>query len=315
MATSPSRWEYTTRLNRVINHISRHLDEPLSLQELADVAAFSPYHFHRIFKGVMHETLSSFVWRLRLERAACLLLWQPTTRVTDIALACGFSSHSNFARAFKERFGVSATEFRAGQLRNLANTDRKPREDGPDRSLYALGCGPDVGLYPEERRTMSVEVKTLPAYHVAYIRRYAYSKGVFQKHLHAAFEQVCAWAAARGLFGPDTLVIGVPHDNPDVTPNDRCRYDACVTVPVEVTTGSAEVDIQELAGGRYAVQRIEVEDPAEIGRLVDAMYGGWLPESGFQADDRPPLEIYHDSKESGPKRRIVLDFCIPVTPL
>ena len=307
MTTSPPRWEYTRRLNRVVNHISEHLDEPLTLQELADVAGFSPYHFHRIFKGVTGETLSSFIWRLRLERAASLLLWQPTTRVTDIALSCGFSSHSNFARAFKERFGVSASEYRKG-----GDIHRKEGEGDSSRALYAPK---DWDLYPEESPTMNIEVKTLPAYHVAYIRRFAYSKGVFAEHLNAAFQQVCGWVAGQGLFGPDTLVIGVPHDNPDVTPNDRCRYDACVTVPASVATASAEVDIQDLPGGRYAVQRLDVDDPAEIGRSVDAMYGGWLPRSGFQADDRPPLEIYYDSAEPGPKKRIVLDFCIPVSPL
>jgi AraC family transcriptional regulator len=59
----------------------------------------------------------------------------------------------------------------------------------------------------------------------------------------------------------------------------------------------------------------DVDDPAEIGLSVDAMYGSWLPRSGFQADDGPPLEIYYDSDEPGPEKRIVLDFCIPVTPL
>ncbi len=162
---------------------------------------------------------------------------------------------------------------------------------------------------------MNVDVRTLPRYHVAYVRRLGYSKGVFQEHLNAAFQQACRWVEARGLFRPDTLIIGVPHDNPDITPNARCRYDACVTVPADVTRGTGEVDVQDLPGGKYAVQRIEVEDPAEIGRTVDAMYGEWLPGSGYQADDRPPLEIYHDSGEPRPKTRIVLDFCIPVKPL
>lgn len=162
---------------------------------------------------------------------------------------------------------------------------------------------------------MAVEVKTLPSYHVAYIRRLGYSKGEFQEHLSAAFEQVCRWAADRDLFRSDTLVIGVPHDNPDIASNARCRYDACVTIPAEVAQGSADVDIQDLAGGKYAVQRIDDEDPAEIGRIVDTMYGGWLPESGFEADDRPPMEIYFDSEEPGPKSRIILDFCLPVRSL
>jgi AraC family transcriptional regulator len=116
----------------------------------------------------------------------------------------------------------------------------------------------------------------------------------------------------RGLFSPDTLVIGVPHDNPDITPNARCRYDACVTVPDTVTDATGPVDLQALAGARYAVVQLDVADPAEIGQAVDELYGDWLPGSGYQTDDRPCLEIYHDAGGLG---RIVLDFCVPIVPL
>jgi AraC family transcriptional regulator len=315
MGSAECRWDYTARLNRVVNYIGEHLDEPLTLRELADEAAFSPFHFHRIFKAMMGETLGGFFWRLRLEKAANLLLWQPTARITDVALACGFSSPSNFSRAFRQRFGMSATEFRAGGLSKMCKAERKPGEVSPMSALYAPSGGPTAAQNPERSGTMNVEVKTLPGYRVAYVRRFGYSKGVFQEHLSAAFQQACRWVSARGLFGPETLVIGVPHDNPDVTPNARCRYDACVTVPREVPGGTGDIDVQELAGGTYAMQRIDVDDPAEIGRLVDAMYGQWLPASGYQADDRPPLEIYRDSGEPSLKTRIVLDFCIPVKAL
>jgi AraC family transcriptional regulator len=75
------------------------------------------------------------------------------------------------------------------------------------------------------------------------------------------------------------------------------------------------VDVQTLAGGQYAVHRIDVREPAEIGRAVDALYGQWLPASGYQTDNRPCLEIYRESGETPPGTRIVLDYCIPVTPL
>ena len=315
MAPTDHRWEYTARLNRVINHIGEHLDEPLTLPELADIAAFSPYHFHRIFKAMMGETLGGFVWRLRLEKAANLLLWQPTVRVTDIALACGFSSPSNFSRAFKQRFGVSATAFRAAEQSKYCKAGRKPEEGTPGRAIYAPRGGPATAQHRGRSGAMNVEVRTLPSYRVAYVRRLGYSKGVHQEHLNTAFRKVCGWVDAHGLFGPDTLVIGVPHDNPDITPDERCRYDACVTVPGDVTAGAGDIDVQDLPGGKYAVQHIEVDDPLAIGQIVDAVYGQWLPGSGYQADDRPPLEIYRDSGEPGPKTTIVLDYCIPLKPL
>jgi AraC family transcriptional regulator len=310
MLLNASRHEYERRLNLVINHVVNHLDQPLPLDTLAGIAMWSPYHFHRIFKGMMGETLADFVWRLRLERAANRLRTQPDTPITDIALDCGFATPSSFSRAFRQRFGVTASRYRsqASAMRKLGKAALVPTPY-PDEK----GAGwprSETGSKP-----MNVEVRHLPAYHVAYIRRLGYAKGVYQEHLNTAYQQVCGWVAAQDLFGPDTLVIGVPHDNPDVTPNDRCRYDACVTIPATVNEASDGVDIQTLADGQYAVHHIDVRDPAEIGRAVDALYGQWLPASGYQTDDRPCLEIYRESGETPPGTRIVLDYCIPVTAL
>src|SRR5689334_15799884 len=109
-----NRLEYRHRVNRVIDYIQEHRAEELSLEVLAQVAAFSPYHFHRIFKAMTGENLKELVQRLRLEWAASMLLNRPEREVLDIALDSGFGSASAFARAFKDRFGMTATEWRMG---------------------------------------------------------------------------------------------------------------------------------------------------------------------------------------------------------
>jgi AraC family transcriptional regulator len=107
-------------MNRVIDHIQKHLNDQLNLEHLAAIACFSPFHFHRLFRAWTGETLQAFVHRLRLERAAAELVFNRPKSITAIALDCGFSGSSAFARAFKEAFGVSATAstvHRAGILR------------------------------------------------------------------------------------------------------------------------------------------------------------------------------------------------------
>ena len=84
----------------------------MSLGALARVAAFSPFHFHRIFRAVTGETLFGFIQRVRLERSAGALLAVPDRSVLEVALDHGFSSSATFARAFKGHFGMSATEWR-----------------------------------------------------------------------------------------------------------------------------------------------------------------------------------------------------------
>ena len=65
--------DYKRRLLRVLVHIQQHLDDGLELPELAGLASFSPYHFHRIFKGMVGESVKEHIRRLRLERAASQL--------------------------------------------------------------------------------------------------------------------------------------------------------------------------------------------------------------------------------------------------
>ncbi len=304
--------EYITRLNRVLDYIHVSLDQPLTLETLAGVAGFSPFHFHRLFKSLTGETLNDYVWRARLERAANMLVYFQDQSILEISLSCGFSSPAVFSRAFKERFGASPSQYRK-QRKVESNLGKDNRE---------------AGVYNGNRRTildlersgipMNVDVKNLPTYHVAYIRHITgYSKGEFSSAINQAFQRVCAWAAARELFRPGTLVVGIPYDNPDITPNDRCRYDACVTIPEEIREGSGEVGVEDIPGGKYAVCHIEVstQETNKIGEAVNRLYGEWLPSSGYAVDDKPSLEVYYDNPDRPQGTWISMDYCVPIKPL
>src|ERR1700730_13139993 len=102
-----SQREYAARINRVLDHIHENLGEELSLSQLAGIAHFSEYHFHRIFRSLMGEALNEFITRLRLERAIWMLRHTPGYDLTAIAVECGFNSLSNFSRTFKKYFDVS----------------------------------------------------------------------------------------------------------------------------------------------------------------------------------------------------------------
>src|SRR5262249_17541879 len=104
--------DYQRRILKVLVHIQSHLDEDLALDELARISSFSPFHFHRVFRGMVGEPVKEHVRRLRLERAAHRLRFtgQP---VTDLAFEAGYETHEAFTRAFKSMFGESPKEFRA----------------------------------------------------------------------------------------------------------------------------------------------------------------------------------------------------------
>lgn len=109
-------------MHRVQEHIDRNLDQPFELEDIARVANFSSFHFHRLFSAWMGETLGEYLRRRRLEVAAQRLAGQPRLPVTQVALGVGFGSNEAFARAFKARFALTPTAWRAAErARRLSN--------------------------------------------------------------------------------------------------------------------------------------------------------------------------------------------------
>ena len=223
------RREYVSRINRVIDYITANLDGDLSLARLAREASFSPFHFHRVFQAMVGETLGDFIRRIRLERAAMLLVMHPTRSITGIALDCGFSGSAAFARAFRERFGMSASAWRRNKAgkpdRKQGKAERNGRKDLNPPGRYT----PPVSGATERSSTMDmkVEVREMPELRVAYVRNI----GPYNT-IGKAFERLCQWAGPRGLLGsPDAMMLGIYHDDPEVTDADKLRADACVVVP------------------------------------------------------------------------------------
>lgn len=205
------RAEYTSRINRVLDHIEAHLAEELTLDELARVACFSSFHFHRVFRAMTGEPLGRFIQRLRLERAASQLLATPDKPITEVALDSGFSGSDTFARAFRSAFGVSASEWRRGARSKIGKTDRNPGmsvgNEGQELHVSVrYGAGHtttwrvDVKNQNETTLTAHVQVQPLPERTVAYIRHigpYAGDSDLFS----GLFGRLFGWAGPRGLVG------------------------------------------------------------------------------------------------------------------
>lgn len=96
--------DYRKSVFRAMDYISQHLDLNPTLKEVSREVAVSCYHFHRIFKAQVGETVAEFTRRLRMEKAAMSLIDAPHSDITGLALQVGFSSSQNFARAFRRHF-------------------------------------------------------------------------------------------------------------------------------------------------------------------------------------------------------------------
>ena len=313
---------YTARTNRVIDYIDTNIDKDLSLEELAEVARFSPFHFHRIFSAMVGETLYGFIQRIRVEKAAGKLVLNPKRSITEIALECGFSGSSAFARAFRDGFGMSASDWRSRgypQDSKERKADSKEsqavgniRQDFDVHSYYTQGIVRQIWRVEMKNKEIqtNVEVKELPEMHVAYVRHIGPYKGDTELFARL-FGKLMAWAGPRGLLRfPETKVLGVYHDDPEITDEEKLRTDACITVP-EDTRVEGEIGKTTIAAGKYAVAHFEIKTD-QYEDAWKAVYGGWLPESGYQPDDGPCYEVYHNDPKEHPEGKQIVDICVPV---
>lgn len=113
MKSSKIAKENIARLNTAVTFIEDHLSEKLTLEIIAEKAHFSPFHFHRLFKIVVGETVHNFIHRKRIEKAAAYLLHQKEKKSTEIAELLGFSNLSSFSKSFKKFYGISPNKFKA----------------------------------------------------------------------------------------------------------------------------------------------------------------------------------------------------------
>ncbi|MCP4640771.1 MAG: AraC family transcriptional regulator, partial [bacterium] len=276
--------------------------------------------FHRIFKAMVGETLNQFIRRVRLEKAANLLLTNPRDSITEIALSCGFSSSAAFARDFKGAFGMSASAWRSGgslEHSKICKANRRIREARFGSSMYSClqtnATTWRIEVMESKGLTAEVEVRDLEECHVAYVRHigaYQGDSSVFER----MFTKLFSWAGPRGLLRfPETRVLSVYHDNPNLTDDDKLRTSMCITVPAD-TEVDGEVGKMAVPGGLYAVAKFELSVD-QYQQAWDAVCGGWLPESGYQPDDRPCFEVCLNDPKDHPEGKHIVEICVPVKPL
>jgi AraC family transcriptional regulator len=161
------------------------------------------------------------------------------------------------------------------------------------------------------KKSLKVDVKDNPALHVACVRHVGPYKGdaaLFER----LFMQLFAWAGPRGLLAaPDLKVLAVYHDDPAGTAESELRTSVCITVPAN-TKGEGDVKTMNIPGGTYAIAHFEL-DPMEYEAAWQALYGAWLPGSGYQLDTtRPAFEVYLNDPREHPEHKHIVDIYLSV---
>lgn len=273
--------EYIDRVNRAIDHVLRNISDPLKLEDVARVANFSPYHFHRIFKSLVGETLNDFTKRVRLERAIYLMSHRDGASMTEIAHACGFSSGSDFSRSFRSQYGCPPSEFNVQQFRDERRGEIEASLE-PTLQGYSLSRMP-VGENPDG---FGVTLRNLSPRKVAYLRVHRPYEG---DGVVKANERLVEWATERGLAGGQWL--GYQWDDPEIVPLEKCRYDVGVEIPQDV---AVDGDVSVTTFSAMKVAELEIKGTIELEmRALDWLYSTWLPNSGLAPDHQPGFEAWN----------------------
>lgn len=286
MPNSSIQHDYRERINKVLLYIDDHLDEKLDLETLASVSCFSAFHFHRIMRAHLNESLGSYIIRQRMQIAAHLLQ-HSGSQVSAIAYEVGYGTPSSLSKAFKNHFGVSPSEYR--EKRMVLKRD--------ERNLLFNLKETDMSLEPEIRKIDEMKVIYIQA-----IGDY--------NNVGIAWERLCNFAGPKGLLGPDTSMFGLSHDDPDVTETSKLRYDACIVIDKAIQP-MGEVGVKTVKGGDYAVF-LHKGPYSNLKNSYNDIFRNWLPQSNRELGDAAPMEIYLNDHEKTKPEDLLTEICIPL---
>jgi AraC family transcriptional regulator len=266
----------------VVDFVDAHLDDELSLERMANVAAISPFHFHRLFHLWSGETLNEFVRRRRLDVAAGRLRHCPDEKITAVSLNCGFASPEGFARAFRERFGMTPSTWRGR---------------AQDDESWLRGMPP-------------VTVAREPEMDVLFMR----GRGDFALVAPALWDRFMSAVRALGLVGQPLLFMGL--DDPGIVGPECCRMDACVQLPPGFGFAGAFPPplLHKRIPARWMATLQYDGSAADIAEGWHALLGRWLPQTAWQLAIGPFRERYDPVQCTPGVRHVRCELGMPVEP-
>ena len=275
--------DYIQRINKVVAYINNHLDETLDLKTLANEAALSDFHFHRIFKALKGEAIGGYITRLRLEATARLLRYTALT-IEEIAFNIGYETPASLSKAFKKQYGISPSEYRT----NKDTYIMKKEIINPDLALKAP-------------KIVTLEPKNL--IYVALTGAYGsldYGK---------AYEQLWAVIKAQKLFTKGIESICISYDDPKITEGSLQRSDVCLAIHKSATPQD-EVSCKTLAGGKYAVFFYQ-GSYENLSQVYDTAVR-WVIDHEYTLREEPFFEKYLNDARRTPKEKLKTEIYIPI---
>jgi AraC family transcriptional regulator len=302
--------KYEQAILSTLIHIQTHLEGDLNLDVLAGRVGFSAYHFHRIFREILGEPVKEYIRRLRVERAAYRLKISEET-ILQIALDAGFKTHESFTRAFQRQFGITPNKFRIDFLQ-ASHTRKKQIQP---KYITEFNVKDGSGLLPNRSTSSKVRLEHVRPLIVAFVRHVGPYNKVLDKGspMSLLWEELFEWGNANHLINADSLLIGIPQDDPSITPPGKQRFDVCVQIPA-FRNPSGHIGCQTIAAGTFGVGR----HYGSFDRLADTymhIFDSLVTAGKYKLSPQTPFEVYSYSIVKGNLRIHFTDVYLPVEPV
>ena len=297
--------EHIKRIRKVLNFIEENLDNELSLEDLAEIGNYSPFHFHRIFRGIIGETLQEYINRNRMEKSAMLLSHHKNKSLEEVFSEVGFKSNSAFSKTFKKYFGVSPSVFRKNTPEKFSKILPMNSNIGQKEVVFQQYLYNNINQMKNfMEANAKIKVKELSEMHLASVL----SIGV--QNIDNAYNKLISWGISKNIFPRENVkMISVYHDSFKVTAPNKVRIHACMLLDEPIKT-DGEIFPETLPKGRHIVGSYFI-GIHEFEKAWQSLFL-WMNENGYQYKRTFPFEIYHNNFKEHPEKKCRVDFCIPI---
>ena len=284
---------HTKIANDIMYYIYTHIDISIDIEELSRELGVSKFYMHKIFKGLFGKNIYESIKSIRLQKAASLLLTNKYSTISEIANACGYSSHASFIKAFKSRFLTTPKEWRAGEYKKFSN-----------EILLSSNISTKREQEFDNLEATIVEMPTIESY---YIRNSGYIKNVKE-----TWQKLYTLTLEHKI--DEFKTIALLHDNPTITPLDECQYIACISTLQSGEILSKKLPKFQIASGIYA--RFDIKGRGDdLLHFIHWVYHDWLIKSEYETTTKPSFIIYNKNNylRDEPQGEFDISYYISVT--
>lgn len=284
--------EYKYRINAVIDYILKNFKNDISLQTLAGVANYSPFHLQKIFKQVLGESPKQYTTKLRLETALHLLIIHPYKSISETAIDCGFSSPSVFSRAIKNYFGISPEE-----MRGLAPKEKVKIFKSKNPNFLAAK---NISVKHAEGADFDVKIKRIGT-----IEGICFSVHPLNElNIQNGFKELSRFLKANSIAVNSSDFMGIT--NPHYSGGYKCfavvKYQEPLPSKFKITT---------IKAGKYCCFKVNGSKNATH-KAAHTIAHHWLPASGYKIADITGFEMFSENPSDKKYSALQREFYLPV---